>query len=61
LGSRPGYDFLLADEALALVGTRRMDIEIATAFFGDAKHLQRDVLGDAVEELLSQTELDPIR
>jgi hypothetical protein len=49
------------DEALALVGTRRMDTQISRAFFGDAKHLQRDVLGDAVEELLSRTEFEPIR
>ncbi len=32
------------EEALALVGTRRMDREISAAFFGDEKHLQRDVL-----------------
>ena len=49
-----------ADEALALVGTRRMDAEIAKAFFGDAKRLQEDVLGDAVRDLLEKTELDPI-
>ncbi len=45
------------DEALALVGTRRLDMAIAKAFFGDAKRLQRDVLGDAVHELLSSTDL----
>lgn len=50
-----------ADEARALVGTRRMDARIAEAFFGDAKRLQRDVLGDSVKKLLSKTELDPIR
>jgi len=50
-----------ADQAFALVGTRRMDARIAEAFFGDAKRLQRDVLGDAVKELLAKTELGPIR
>jgi hypothetical protein len=49
------------DEALALVGTRRLDVAIAKAFFGDARRLQRDVLGDAVHELLGSTELAPIR
>ena len=37
-----------AEEALALVGTRRADRAIASAFFGDPHRLQRDVLGDAV-------------
>lgn len=49
------------DEALALVGTRRLDVAIAKAFFGDPKRLQRDVLGDAVHELLATTELARIR
>ncbi|MEA2746615.1 MAG: hypothetical protein QOI41_758 [Myxococcales bacterium] len=49
------------DEALALVGTRRLDSAIAKAFFGDAKRLQRDVLGDAVHALLARTDLAPIR
>lgn len=49
------------DEALALVGTRRLDVAIAKAFFGDPRRLQRDVLGDAVHELLASTELAPIR
>ncbi len=48
------------DDALALVGTRRLDVAIAKAFFGDAKRLQRDVLGDAVHALLVDTELAPI-
>ena len=46
-----------ADDALALVGTRRMDARIAEAFFGDSKRLQRDILGDAVRDLLARTEL----
>ena len=49
------------DEALALVGTRRLDTAIAKAFFGDPRRLQRDVLGDAVHALLADTEFDPIR
>lgn len=41
-----------ADEAFALVGTRLLDETIATAFFGDRRRLQQDVLGDAVTQLL---------
>lgn len=39
-------------EALALVGTRRLDRAVAEAFFDDPKRLQRDVLGDAARERL---------
>jgi hypothetical protein len=39
-------------EALALVGTRRLDRAIAKAFFGDARRLQRDILGDAAARQL---------
>jgi hypothetical protein len=48
------------DDALALVGRRRLDRAIALAFFGDAKRLQRDVLGDAVREQLATRDLAPI-
>ena len=48
------------DAAFALVGTRRLDSAVAKAFFGDAKRLQRDVLGDAVFALLKETELATI-
>ena len=46
---RVAYAENVADEAgaLELVGTRRMDRDIAKAFFGDSKRLQRDILGDA--------------
>ncbi len=50
-----------ADEAHALVGTRRLDNAVADAFFGDPKRLQRDVLGDAVHALLAKSDLSPIR
>lgn len=40
------------EQALRLVRTRRLDREIATAFFGEPSRLERDVLGDAVRELL---------
>jgi hypothetical protein len=40
------------DEAVALVSTRRLDRDIARAFFGDPDRLQRDILGDAARELL---------
>ena len=45
------------DEALALVGTRRLDRAIAEVFFADSDRLQRDILGDAAHELLQTTEL----
>jgi len=47
------------EEALALVGTQRLDRAIATAFFGEAKRLQRDVLGDATQRRLAQMDLPP--
>jgi hypothetical protein len=46
-----------ADQAVALVGTRRLDRAIARAFFGDARRLQRDVLGDAAAAHLSRMSL----
>jgi hypothetical protein len=49
-----------AEEALALVGTRRLDSTIAEAFFGDPKRLQRDVLGDAVDALLEEIKVSII-
>jgi hypothetical protein len=41
-------------EARELVGTRRLDREIAAAFFGNPERLQRDVLGDAAAHLLER-------
>jgi hypothetical protein len=60
---RVSYAEGVSDEqqALALVGTRRLDRAIALAFFGDPKRLQRDVLGDSAHALLSSLELPPIR
>ncbi|CAN5732325.1 hypothetical protein BH11MYX1_BH11MYX1_14470 [soil metagenome] len=60
-GERPGEEQRVAyaegatttDEALTLVGTRRLDRSIARAFFGDARRLQQDVLGDAVAAQLA--------
>jgi hypothetical protein len=57
-GEKPGeekrvtYGERIDDEAaaLALIGTRRLDRAIASAFFGDPQRLQRDVLGDAAKE-----------
>ncbi len=40
------------DEAVQLVGTRRVDRAIGHAFFGDAERLQRDVLGDSAKSRL---------
>ena len=47
-------------EAVALVGTRRLDRAIATAFFGDERRLQRDVLGDAAAACLASMRLPPL-
>lgn len=44
-------------EAIALVGTRRLDFELARAFFGDERRLQRDVLGDAAKRCLDRLQL----
>jgi hypothetical protein len=40
------------EDAILLVGTRRLDREIGRAFFGDPFRLQRDILGDAAKALL---------
>jgi len=44
------------DEALTLVDTRLYDRTIATAFFGEATRLERDVLGDSVKARLADYE-----
>jgi hypothetical protein len=49
-----------AEEALVLIGKRRVDRAIATAFFGDGERLQRDVLGDAAATLLRDFAARPI-
>jgi len=55
-----GEGITSADEARALVGKNRADRDIAQAFFGDAKRLQRDLLGDAAAAFLATTRLPPI-
>jgi hypothetical protein len=59
---RVTYGENVADEAeaIALVGTRRLDCAIARAFFADEKRLQRDVLGDAAKRCLERMQLTPI-
>ncbi len=47
-------------DALALIGTRRLDRAIARAFFGDPRRLQRDVLGDAAASCLCSMKLAPL-
>lgn len=42
------------DEAVQLVGTRRVDRVIGHAFFGDGERLERDVLGDSAKSRLQQ-------
>jgi hypothetical protein len=44
-------------EALALIGSRRLDMTLARAFFGVPRRLQRDVLGDAVRDRLLAVKL----
>lgn len=56
-----GENVSTEEEALALVATRRLDETIAQAFFGDAKRLQRDVLGDAAQRCIAGMHLAPIR
>ena len=56
-----GENVSTEDEALALVATRRLDEKIAQAFFGDAKRLQRDVLGDAAKRCIEGMRLAPLR
>jgi hypothetical protein len=53
--NRVAYAENAADEkaALSLAGIRKFDGAIASAFFGDPKRLQRDVLGDSVEKRLA--------
>jgi hypothetical protein len=46
--------------ALALVGIRRLDSTLASAFFDDPKRMQRDLLGDSAEQRLAHTTLTPI-
>ncbi|MET0344424.1 MAG: hypothetical protein ABW252_25650 [Polyangiales bacterium] len=46
--------------ALALVGTRRLDRNVARAFFGDERRMQRDILGDAAHDLLAEADLTKI-
>jgi len=68
-GERPGLEVRVAygervttvEEALALVGARRHDAAVADAFFGDAKHLQQDVLGDAAATILAKAALGKLR
>jgi hypothetical protein len=54
LGVTYGEGISNIDEAVRLVGTRRLDRVIAKAFFGDPRRLQRDILGDAAHRLLSE-------
>jgi hypothetical protein len=55
-----GEGVTTAEDALALVGTRRVDVAIARAFFGDPRRLQRDVLGDAAAAQLARSGLESL-
>jgi hypothetical protein len=64
LGEAPGveervlYAEAVSDPAAAraLVGTNLLDRDIASAFFGDPRRLQRDVLGDIAAAILKTDE-----
>jgi len=46
--------------AVALVGTRRLDHAMGSAFFGDGERLQRDILGDAAaKQLANRSDIGP--
>lgn len=47
-------------DALALVGTRRIDRALAEAFFQDPSRMQRDLLGDAAKARLTKANLAPL-
>jgi hypothetical protein len=47
-------------DALALVGTRRLDRALSRAFFGEPWRMQRDLLGDSAQAKLEEAQLAPI-
>jgi hypothetical protein len=47
------------EEAIALVGRRRLDRTIASSFFGDPARLQRDILGDAAKDHIAGLDVGP--
>lgn len=49
------------EEALEVVAKKRVDRELAKAFFGDETRMQRDLLGDAAASLLQKRKLEQIR
>lgn len=59
---RVAYAEGVSDEraAFELVGTRRLDHAVASAFFGDPKRLQRDILGDSATAILDEMPVEPI-
>jgi hypothetical protein len=68
LGEAHGSELRLAygegmasvEDALDLVGTKRVDAALAQTFFRDPRRLQRDVLGDAARAQLARLELPQI-
>jgi hypothetical protein len=52
-----GEGLTTVEEAVALVGTRKLDEATAVAFFGSRRRLQHDVLGDAAKEELRRVHL----
>jgi len=60
-GERIIYAEALFDESRAvnLLGTRLMDAQIGSAFFGDRHRMDRDLLADTAEALLKNMPFDP--
>ena len=60
--TRLSYAEGVTDEraALALVGIQQLDRKLARAFFGEETRWQRDLLGDAADDLLRSFELTPL-
>lgn len=49
-----------AEPAAALIGKQRLDRAMAKAFFGNARRMQRDLLGDAAKAELANVDLQRI-
>jgi hypothetical protein len=56
-----GENIETEEEALELVATRRLDRELALAFFGDERRMQRDLLADAATRGLDRMHIEADR
>jgi hypothetical protein len=55
-----GEGISTVEEAIALVGAKRLDVVIAGLVFGDPLRLYRDVLGDAAADALQSLDISPL-